>query len=230
MKSKKPSKPPLILQKIKNFLKIDVANVDYIEIMVTCSQLNSTQRQRLLSLVQKALNKSAFRKSSNIRVPLVHILVGLMPDSWQTIKKWLTKKRDRYDYEIHFTLFCALDFVPELPNTKRLLKEIPEYVGDYLENVKTDTASAAWAAGDLLGNHWVLEQSLPVLFKAVKKAKYVSGRKQVFRGLEYAYRNTRGAIRRQIMNMLKEISETDRSRQIRESARFIVKSKYLLTL
>ena len=97
------------------------------------------------------------------RKPLIDILIAMLPETEDAIHRCLTRSVDTLDSDVQFTLFCFLDEVPHLAEGAQSSKSILGFVTEYLMNVRTNRASAAWMAGDLLGHHWELDESFPIL-------------------------------------------------------------------
>lgn len=193
--------------------------------------LDTKQKQHLLSLCEKSLSRVDFRKLESVRVAIAKILVVLVPDSLDTIKQWINMKRGKYVYEVHFSLFCFLGHIPELPNGKGVAGQILPLVEYYLLQVASETAYAAWMAGDLLGDHWTLKEAIPLLVKAAKEAKFVAGRKGALHGLAHVLNNLEEShspdfidAKNKITILLQQISENDRSQEIRKDAQRILEN------
>ena len=102
------------------------------------------------------------------------------------------------------------------------LDSVLALVEAYLMSTNSAVASAAWMAGDLLGDHWDLRQSLPILTRLATQARYVAGRDAAIHGLSRALARARKASQWAIVQVLKDVSRHDRSRRVRSHARGIV--------
>jgi hypothetical protein len=106
-----------------------------------------------------------------------------VPESSKTIKYLIQRNATQGDAEIHFSLFCFLDKLSTLPSESTLEAELPLLLERYLIDSKSNYGSAAWMAGDLLGDHWPLRESMPILSKAAKQGRYVAGRVAAIHGI-----------------------------------------------
>jgi hypothetical protein len=95
-------------------------------------------------------------------------------------------------------------------------------VEEYLCHVQRDTARAAWMAGDLLGEHWPLDQSLPSLRATAMKARYRAGREAALHGLSHALGRAAKRDQWSILETLKHVAAFDRSRKVRNYATSIM--------
>ena len=193
--------------------------------------LDSTQKQHLLSLCEKSFSRVDLRKLESIRVATAKILVALVPDSLDVIKKWINMKSGKYVYEVHFSLFCFLGHIPELPNGKEVAAQMLSLIEHYLLQVTSKTAYAAWMAGDLLGDHWQLKEAISLLVKTAKGARFVAGRKGALHGLAHVLDNLEEIhspdsinFKKKITILLQQISESDRSREARKDAQMILEN------
>jgi hypothetical protein len=186
--------------------------------------LKPVERARLLSLCERTLRKESLRSIEQVRVAVIKILVALLPDSILNIRRWINKRSGRMVYEVHFSLFCFLDCVRDLTNAKEFSEEILSLLEAYLLNTRSETAQAAWMAGDLLGDHWSLEEALPVLTKLAKEAKFTAGRSGALHGLSHVLaRVTDHPTKQAIVGIVGDVSRHDRSKKVRDCARLILK-------
>jgi hypothetical protein len=77
-------------------------------------------------------------------------------------------------------------------------------------------------AGDLLGDHWPLNESLPVLQRLATDARFVAGREGALHGLAHALDRAEKAQQWQIVATLKLVAEKDRSAKVRRYASSII--------
>jgi hypothetical protein len=177
-------------------------------------------RHYLLSLCNQVFGEMALRNDEASRVAAAKIMVALIPDSASSIKQWINSKSGKNIYEVHFSLFCFLDHVPILPNGKEFAREIPSIVENYLLDVKSESAHAAFMAGDLLGDHWEINEALAILIRVSKEARFVAGREGAIHGLAHMLCNLpkSDTIRMSIISLLRNIAKNDRSQKVRVSA------------
>ena len=118
---------------------------------------------------------------------------------------------------MQFTLFCFLDAVPRVPRAKRFANEIPRLVQDYLMNVPTDTALAAWMAGHMMGDHWPRRgEAVGLLIRVLADSSYVAGRLAAFLALKNLLAtDVSSGMRRKIKAALERAQGRDRSKLVR---------------
>lgn len=184
-------------------------------------------RRYLLSLCEQVFGEISLRKDESSRVAAAKIMVALIPDSIDSIRNWINSKSGKNIYEIHFSLFCFLDQVPVLRNGKEFAREIPPLMEDYLLKIKSKSAYAAFMAGDLLGDHWEVSESLPILIRAAKGARFVAGREGAIHGLaQILNRSSESDTHRgPIISLLRNIRRHDSSKEVRVSANLVLERK-----
>jgi hypothetical protein len=186
-------------------------------------------RRYLLSLCEQVFGEVSLRRDEPSRVAAAKIMVALIPDSIDSIRNWINSKSGKSIYEIHFSLFCFLDQVPGLRNGKEFAREIPPLIQDYLLDVKSKSAFAAFMAGDLLGDHWEVSEALPILIRAAKGARYVAGRKGAIHGLAHILNrlSESDTHRGPIISLLRNIRKRDNSKEVRVSANLVLERKII---
>jgi hypothetical protein len=214
---RKPTKATPIVSHLKSLLSLDPVTSNFEDIAKKI-------RKYLLEICNKAFRNEVTRKNEPTRVACSKVLVALVPDSINAIKYWINRSTGKQIREIHFSLFCFLDDIPDLPGGKAFAEEIPAIIEDYLLKINTETAYAAFMAGDLLGDHWEPDVALPILMKVAKEAKYWVGRENAIGGLEHLFHNfKKSKIKRdQIFNTIRTISKNDRSENVRISAKLVL--------
>ena len=164
------------------------------------------QTRDLLEFCTKAWQNYGALSDEQVRVAMAKLCVALIPFSLEEIAQWLNMRSGRFVYEFHFSLFCYFD---EIQNSKRLQPyraRVLSLTEDYLLNIRTENAQAAWMAADLLGDHWKLSKSLPILIKVIRQGKHQAGRNAARHGLVQARDRVRGEARRNIVKILEAIS------------------------
>lgn len=162
------------------------------------------------------LKRTELREDS--RVAIARSLVALLPASLGTIAEVLKSRGDAGAYELHFSLFCFLSDHPQVQADQRLRHQLLHHIERYLESVRAATGEAAWMAGDLLGDHWPLEEALPVLLSLARSARYVAGREGALHGLAHALARATKQGQWEIMAGLKAVAAGDRSEAVRSYA------------
>ena len=163
-------------------------------------------------------------KDVKIRIGLIKIIIGIIPYSINLIEKILRLKRNKYDYELHFTLFCYIDNIIYTKD-EGLITRLIKVLIDYLKNVKTNTAKAAWMAGHLLGDHWPTHKALPALIEIVRSSGNRIGREAAISGLGELYKKVNSKEKKKITSILKDIVEQDPSKEVRLLSEVIISLK-----
>ncbi len=218
--------PQLILKEIQNILSLDpyVGSFDGIHDRVR--KLSHNDRRRLLALCDKIFSTTYFRGIESARVAAAKCMVALIPDSVSSIRRWVRTTTERNIREVHFSLFCFLDHVQETTEGGGFAKEIPSLVEKYLLTIKSESAHAAFMAGDLLGDHWNTPEALPVLARLAKQARFAVGRDSAVHGLARVL--TRVSAPRDVQlisSLLADIAESDRSKKVRACAALALKNR-----
>jgi len=206
-------------EQMKSVLSVEVPSVNMDEVLTVIGRVDGSDREQLLGVCEEA-----FRHNWNLRGPMdriayARVLVALLPASLPVVRDWLVRRGSVVDYEVHFTLFCYLDWCQELPESSSVGPAVLDLVSDYLETVPADTARAAWMAGDLLGDHWSASETWPMLLDLTQRARYVAGRKAALSGLETVVRKgITPAQAREAASVLRRVSLSDRSPAVRGMA------------
>jgi hypothetical protein len=182
---------------------------------------SARRRTQLLAACSNALRSATIRNAQLTRVAIVRLLAALMPESAPTIQRWI-RRRDADAAEVQFSLFCYLDQARDLVEGRQGALTILSLVGEYLHAVDSDRARAAWMAGDLLGDHWPLEESLEVLIRGARTGRFAAGREGAVHGLSHALERASKKDQWRIVEVLREVASQDRSRRIRRYAGQVV--------
>jgi hypothetical protein len=207
------------LQSVSSPIGASRANV--VDIARTIRSAGKLTRVRLLVHLTKAASDPRLVTSEESRVKFAKAAVALLPDSVATITRILARSPSSRRGELQFSLFVFLSDAPELLN-KNEMKPLQQLVGQYLLSVRSKTAQAAWMAGDLLGNHWSLSESLPLLLQTATSAKYAAGREGALHGLAHAIERASKREQREIVKRLRIVADTDRSPAVRSYAEQIL--------
>ncbi|MFQ5412764.1 MAG: hypothetical protein ACE5EC_10730 [Phycisphaerae bacterium] len=220
-------RPPELPKLIGDLLGLNPLEADSDDVAMQARSLGRQDLKRLVGCCDRALQRADMRKADKIRIALLEVLVGLLPDSAEVLKHLLSRWSGAYVYEVHFSLFITLGYIGENSGAQSFAKEIPRLVEAYLNNVPRETGFGAWKAGDLLGDHWRLDESVPVLIRSARNARFVAGRAGAIHGLAHALgrRPEVNPHLRKIRRVLREVVKSDRSESIRESAKWILDGK-----
>ena len=220
-------KPPEVPKLIGGLLGLNPLDADSIDVAMQARSLGRQDLRRLVACCDRALCRADVRKHDDTRLGMLEVLVGLLPDSAEVLKRWLGRWSGGYVYEVHFSLFVIIGYIGENCGAESFAKEIPHLVEAYLKDVPRETGFGAWKAGDLLGDHWRLDEAVPVLIRSAQSARFVAGRAGALHGLAHALsrRPEVSPHLRTIRRVLREVVKSDRSESIRESAQWILDGK-----
>lgn len=151
----------------------------------------------------------------------MRLLVALLPETFSETE-WLLKQRTRYGYEAQFTTFCALDD-QYLNVSAEQRKRVLAMLETYLFGANTRSASAAWKAGDSLGDEMYSPQTTGILCRLAKSARCVEGRRSALHGIQHAAVHADSHSRRQLEKIVTHISVSDRSQQVRDYASWMLR-------
>lgn len=128
----------------------ELLQTEYSEVIAKSSGLAVEEKHAVIAACVLALNGEQTKKNEQARVAAVRAIVALLPLSLGTVAGLLNKRQNRHHYEVHFTLFCYLDWSQEMPAASSMTKDILQMVQNYIMAVPRTTARAAWMAGDML--------------------------------------------------------------------------------
>ena len=195
---------------------VDPYAVDVAHTANALAPLGRDGRKTLLAAALRLLEDGESWKQEILRVSAVKVLISLIPESWDVVRRLLSEKNRSGAYEIQFTLFCFLDAVRQWPLAQHVAREVPRLVGEYLKGIRSEAGMAAWMAGELLGEHWDDEESLQCLIEAARRGRFVAGRKGAVHGLGHRIANASGSTRKRLESVLKHVETTDRSEAVRK--------------
>ena len=203
----------------------DILGSEYSRVMTKINQLDVEQKESVLATCIPVLNGVQSRKNDAVRIVAVRVIVALLPTSLAAIADLLSRYQNKHHYEVHFTLFCYLDWAQEMPDASSLTKDVLLLVENYLMTVPRKTARAAWMAGNMLGEHWNEQETAPLLMRTAQGAKYSVGRELSVLGLgDMLNRLPVGsAFHKDILKTVRKISLSDPSKYVREDAKMLLK-------
>lgn len=211
-----------IIQQLDSLAGVDLSGGDYAVVAQKVNALSQEDQSRLLHLVVGYLSDSQWCMDDVVRISATRALVALLPQSFGVIESFLTEMNNLCSYERHFTLFCYLDWVPELPWTASLSHDVLRCVHKYLIDVRSTKALSAWMAAHMLGAHWEPAESAPILLDGLSNARYVAGREASAGGLLDLLRAATGPskLSRTVTAALRHSGKTDASLRVRSAADF----------
>ena len=176
--------------------------------------ISVSQRRAMADMCVYLIEESRVTRDEATRVFIAKLLVSLLPYALPQFAQLLQVTPRAPLAEMQFSLLCFLDGGAATRANRHVLR----LVEHYLMSISRDIAQAAWMAGDLLGDHWDLKESLPVLTAVVFKARHPAGRMAAIHGLSHAL--DRGTKRDQwlIVDVLRRVASKDRSYKVRSYA------------
>jgi hypothetical protein len=214
-----------VISHFRESISIDPYTSSFEDVADKILRLSQMNRRQLLSNCRKVLARPALQRFEACRVVAAKILVSLVPESSITIKDLLQHNATKVDAEIHFSLFCFLDKLSTLPSGSALQAELPLLLERYLINAKANHGSAAWMAGDLLGDHWPPRESVPILIKAAKEGRYVAGRVAAIHGIAHILERLpdSSSTVKSLTRLVSEVRASDRSQTVRAYAENVLR-------
>jgi len=215
---------PAIVSEIDAILSLDLYISEFSSIDTAVHRLSSEKRNNLLVLCEKIINDAKLYGNVKVRVATAKLTVALIPLSLNLISRIIRTKKNKFIHEVHFSLFCFLDNVIHSSEKQKYSGEIVLLVREYLMDIKTNSGSAAWMAGDLLGGHWEITEGVSTLIEVAQEARFVAGRWSAVVGLGASLRrlDKPNLTEKKIVSVLRKIAENDRSKQVRLASRMIL--------
>ncbi len=211
---------------IGGLIAMDPYLVSVAQLRFDVEKLDSEHKRQLLLLCRSSLANPASRAVEEDRVSVVKVLVALLPDSLMEIESWLTEYTAEHSHEVHFSLFCYLDHVAEIPSLDSLRPQVARLVEDYLATIQSEESFAAWMAGDLLGDHWPTGEGLPILLRLATAGTNLAGRKGAIHGLAHLLDRVEAGSSEanRIISLLEQISITDWDHEVRKYTAFVLRN------
>jgi len=197
----------------------ELGTVSVVDLRRRLADISASRRRAIARTCTQAIKDSRITRDEATRAFLAKLLISLLPYALSQFAQLLRVKPQVPLAEVQFSLFCFLDGGAAGTRGNQNVLRLVEH---YLMNVSRDVAQAPWMAGDLLGDHWDLRESLPVLSAVVLKARHPAGRMAAIHGLSHAL--DRGTKREQwaIMDVLSRVASKDRSHKVRSYAESVL--------
>lgn len=169
-----------------------------------------------------------FCRNENKRVGAALELVGNLPRTAGDIKLILTKRRHRLSHEVQYSVLNMLDSVAMKPaDIRRLLPAIEQL----LHSVDSRVAGVWMKLGCSLGGGWYQDADrttrkylIHVLIHAVRNCKSVHARAAALHGFEHALNTASLTTGKVLLDVMRDVVESDRSLSLRRSAYSILES------
>jgi hypothetical protein len=150
---------------------------------------------------------------------LANALVALLPNSYTAIKRLLGMANPKEIYELHFSIFGALN----RSDFNELEQDGLEYLlAEYLRGVNSTAAYAAWKAGLVLGEDWLTPKTEGLLADLMTTARFPAGRLGAINGYRWVVQQ-RGTSTDAELAPLRRVARNDKSLKVRENAKFNLK-------
>jgi hypothetical protein len=173
-------------------------------------------RQRVRRFALRILRDIKLKRNEKLRSGAVRLIVALLPETFAILERLLRDCSSPLWYEVHFTMFSALDRnALEPADQSRVLQLIRQYLLD----ISSDAGFAAWKAGDILGDEWRNSETAEILGDLLVSARHVSGRKAALHGIEHALNHIPPAEVEKLSALVRKVSRDDRSMEVRRKAR-----------
>ena len=183
-------------------------------------RLPSDQRSRVRRLALRVMKDFELKKKGRLRTGAVRVIVALLPETFDVLESLLRDCSSPLWYEVHFTIFCALDRGNlALSDQARILQLIREYV----LRINSDAGFAAWKAGDLLGDEWRDSETVEILGELLISARHVPGRKAALHGIEHALSHATKPEAEKLSALVRKAAQRDRSIEVRRNANLALK-------
>lgn len=147
---------------------------------------------------------------------LANALVALLPSSYAAVKRLLAIASPKAVYELHFSIFGALN----RSDFNELEQDGVEYMlAEYLREVKSTAAYAAWKAGLVLGEDWLSPRTETLLRRLMRTARNPAGRLGAINGYRFIVQR-RKTFTAEEFAVLNTVAERDKNLKVREQAEF----------
>jgi hypothetical protein len=213
---------------MKQLSGVDSYTIPVKTVIAKVRSISVKDRRRLISVSRRALLESKVEcsQAEEIRVFATRVLVAGAPLSGTVIEEVLARRKSKRDFENLFSMFCVLEHLCHMPQTQTLRKRVLAMVEDFLASVRSNTAHAAWMAGDLLGDHWPEKDAISILKRIAVEGRYAAGRDAAVSGLGTAIRRREipAKDKGEFRLLLEQAAMTDRSKHVRLGAKIALKT------
>jgi hypothetical protein len=196
---------------------IENCNYDSSSILDELKKLDHSQQATLENYAARMLADYHLRRNEELRNGAVRLIVALLPKTFPFLEKLLSDFSIPLWYEVHFTAFSALDR-SDLNKTDQ--KQVLALVERYLINVSSDAGFAAWKAGDMLGDEWYAHDTVEILTRVVRSARYVAGRNGALHGIQHAMSEATPSEKERLLSLVRKVASEDTSAEVRDYATY----------
>jgi len=197
------------------FFKV-IENADRLSIRKTIRKFQ-LRRATVDDWALALLDNRQLMRQERWRFAVVNFIVQCLPRTFPLLKKVLNNYNSPFWHEVQFT---TLNWLVRSTFNRSEQRKILALVENNLMNVKSEAGSAAWKAGDLLGDEWFAADTVKILEKVVLTAPYVAGRKGAVHGIAHALEESDEGGRRRLYALLRRVVSEDRSAEVRSYANY----------
>lgn len=180
-------------------------------------KLDHSQQTVLEKCAVHVLADQGLRHNEKLRSGAVRLIVALLPKTFPVLEKLLSDCSMSLWYEVHFTVFSALD---RGDLSKADQKRALVLVERYLRNAKSESGFAAWKAGDILGDEWYAPETMQILERLLSSARYVVGRNAALHGIQHAMNKATLSEKEHLLSLVRKAASEDQSAKVRDYATY----------
>jgi hypothetical protein len=195
----------------------DNCDYDSSSILDELRKLDRGHQVVLTKYATRVLADDRLRRNEKVRSGAVRLIVALLPRTFTIFKQLLSNCSVSFWYEVHFTAFSALD---RGDLSKSAQQQVLALVEQYLVNAKSDAGFAAWKAGDILGDEWYALDTLEILTRVVRSARYVAGRNVALHGIQHAMTEVPPSEKERLLSLVRKVASEDPSAEVRDYATY----------
>lgn len=198
-----------------------IITADFEDVVSWLSCLDAAERESALKVITRRFSDRAWNCNVPRRISLVRILVGLLPESCRLLERLLESRSDYIDFEIHFTLFCYLEWTCILPELRQHAERVLSLTRSYMLDATSAQARAVWMAGHMVGDHWEeIGAATSTLLDIVGNAKRPVARLAAIDGIEHLRRRLESPDT--LLSSLSQVGKTDKSRRVKEAVAALI--------
>ncbi|MDP9268029.1 MAG: hypothetical protein M3P27_06835 [Acidobacteriota bacterium] len=179
------------------------------------SQLPPTEQIAVRRMALRVLQDRKMKRDEKLRDGAVRFIVALLPKTLPLVRRLLADRSSPLWYEVHFMIFASLD---KGDFDRSGQASVLRLVHDYLSAINSDAGSAAWKAGDLLGDEWFSHETEKLLQSLLLNANHPAGRRAALHGIEHALNHKPRASRDRLFALVRQAASHDRSAVVRRDA------------
>jgi hypothetical protein len=180
--------------------------------------LTDRERRRILTRSSRVVRGRS--GDAAVREAASRVIIAFLPESMKIVQSILADCGTGRWYEVHFTMFCALD---RDDFSKQDQLAIESLIAEYIQRARRKSGLAVWKAGDVLGDEWRNRRTITLLRDLIISSRYAVGRLAAAHGLAHALEASRGASSNRIQESLRKAARDDRSKEVRRTADYYLR-------